>query len=100
MSLMIKMWSLNFKDMKTKKNGFIMPILAFMIAIAAAFATEKNSMESTLSDQAYLNTPVPCTLAGFCDNTGIDVCTSGGIQVYGKSSATQCTRKLFMPWHN
>lgn len=86
--------------MKIKKNGFVMPVVAFMIAIAAAFATEKNSIDSTLSEQAYVNTPVPCTLAGFCDNTGITPCTSGGINVYGKSSATQCTRKLYMPWHN
>ncbi|MGB3343989.1 MAG: DUF6520 family protein [Aequorivita sp.] len=86
--------------MKTMKIKFLLPVGVFMVAIAAAFATQKNLQEDFAPVQGYIYQNGVCTPNGKCDNSSGPICTDNlGRQVFGKSGQTECLQILRMNWH-
>lgn len=88
--------------MKTTRKQWLLPIAAFTLAIAAAFATVKTEVAT---EQAivpgYIDAHAPCMVAIECSNVGTQLCRDGltGPQAWGKASpnATTCAVTLFRP---
>ena len=86
--------------MKTIKFKFLLPVVAFMIAIAAAFASQTDGMEDTTLQQGYILQNNVCTPHGTCTNEGDRICKDfSGQQVFGKIGSTSCVYPLYMNWH-
>lgn len=84
--------------MRNLKFKFLLPVAAFMLAIAAAFASQpKEQVESALV-QGYIYQNGVCVPHGKCDNTSRVICTDGSRQVFGKNGQTSCSLPLFMNW--
>lgn len=85
--------------MKTIKFKFLLPAAVFMVAIAAAFATQKNAEEAFAPVQGYIYQNGVCVKHGTCDNTSAPlICTDNlGRQVFGKNG-TNCINLLYMNW--
>lgn len=84
--------------MKTIKMKFLLPVVAFMFAIAAAFATQTDGQEDFAIEQGYIYIDGVCQPYGRCDNTQAPLCTHNGFQVFGKSGSTSCLKTLHMNW--
>ncbi len=85
--------------MKTLKFKFLMPVVAFMIAFAAAFATQTDGQEDFALVPGYIYQNGVCVPHGTCSNTKAPICTdNAGRQVFGKSGQTSCSQLLYMDW--
>ncbi len=84
--------------MKHIKFKFLLPVAAFMIAIAAAFATEKDGQDDFALEQGYIFVDGVCQPYGKCDGTQGQICTHNGFQVFGKIGGTSCLKTLYMNW--
>lgn len=84
--------------MKTIKFKFLLPVMVFMMAIAAAFATQADGQEDFALEQGYIYVNGVCQPYGKCDNTQARICTQNGLQVFGKSGGTSCVKTLHMNW--
>lgn len=85
--------------MRYLKFKFLLPVAAFMFAIAAAFATQDDVTVEMAPIQGYIYQNGVCVPHGKCDNTSNVICTdSSGRQVFGKQSPTSCSLPLFMNW--
>jgi len=88
--------------MKTKRMQWLLPIVAFTIAIAGAFATVKTDVAT---EQAfvpgYIDAHAPCMVAIECTDVGTQICRDDltGPQAWGKASpnATTCAVTLYRP---
>ncbi len=86
--------------MKNLKLKFLLPVAAFMIAIAAAFASQDNSNAEMALVQGYIYQNGVCTPHGTCTNQGKQICKdASGRQVFGKLGSTSCSYPLFMNWN-
>ena len=85
--------------MKTTKVKLLMPLLAFMFGIVAAFATVPKPAIDNALVQGYIFQNGVCTASVHCNDKGQTSCTYGGKTVRGISS-TGCLRTLYMPWAN
>lgn len=86
--------------MKNLKSNFLLPVAAFMIAIAAAFATQMEEQDAFALEQGYIYENNVCIPSGKCANTSGPVCTDDlERQVFGKSGPTECFKQLRMEWH-
>lgn len=87
--------------MKSLKMNFLLPVAVFMIAIAAAFASQDDGQEEFALEQGYIYSNNVCVPQGKCGNILGDVCThpTKG-QIFGKNGPTDCFRTLYMPWQN
>jgi len=84
--------------MKNFKFRFLLPVMAFMLAIAAAFASQPDGLEESALVQGYILQNGVCTPHGTCTNQGGLICRdTSGRQVYGKIG-TVCLDTLFMDW--
>lgn len=83
--------------MKHYFKKMILPVTVCMIAVAAAFASQGGEIDHLALEQGYINAPIPCQESVMCSTTGLNLCTDGTHQVYGRNSATQCKKKLFKP---
>lgn len=83
--------------MKTTKIKLLMPLLAFMFGIVAAFATVPKPTIDNALVQGYIFQNGVCTPSVHCNDEGKTPCTYGGKQVFG-ISATGCLRMLYLPW--
>ncbi|MAO49264.1 MAG: hypothetical protein CML16_00050 [Pusillimonas sp.] len=63
--------------MKTIRKKWLLPIMAFSIAIAGAFASNLET-KSNAPVAGFLDHPQPCKIAVQCSNSGNILCTSGG----------------------
>lgn len=85
--------------MKTKKVKFVIPVVAFMMAIGAAFATNASSSQevSNYSWQGYIHNGPNCVSSIQCKPSGLQICTvEGSTQVFGMNQAgTKCNRILY-----
>lgn len=70
--------------MKTKILKFGMPLMAFLLAIVFAFATEKSvTVDEDVLIAGYIGTPLSCTPAPKnCATTGSNVCKYNGQSVH------------------
>lgn len=84
--------------MRILKFKFLLPVAAFMFAIAAAFATQDNGKNELALVQGYIYQNGVCVPHGKCDNTSQFICTDGSRQVFGKNGPTTCSLPLFMNW--
>ncbi|WP_418637280.1 DUF6520 family protein [Winogradskyella sp.] len=84
--------------MKSFKFKFLLPVMAFLMAIGAAFATQEDGQEDFALEQGYVYINEECQPQGRCDNTQAQVCTHNGFQVFGRSGPTKCLRTLYMNW--
>lgn len=84
--------------MKNLKLKFLLPMIAFMFAIVAAFASQKNEDDAFALEQGYIYINGVCQPYGRCDNTQANICTHNGFQVFGKSGGTTCSKTLYMNW--
>lgn len=84
--------------MRTKILKFGMPLMAFLLAIVFAFATENNIPKDDALVQGYIFWNNDCiTTTKVCNNQGAIPCQVGGNQVYsldlGKSCANAMTHR-------
>lgn len=86
--------------MKNLKSKFLLPVAAFMIAIAAAFATQMEEEDAFAPEQGYVYVNEICVPNGKCSTMPGPICTHNGLQVFGRSSQTSCLKTLYMPWQN
>lgn len=86
--------------MKTLKMKFVLPVMAFMFAIVAAFASHSTEDSSLALVDGYIYQNNICQPEVKCQTTGSIVCTHNGMQVFGKSGTNQCFRTLYLPWQN
>jgi hypothetical protein len=85
--------------MRNLKFKFFLPVAAFMLAIAAAFASQDNGKEETALVQGYIYQNGVCVPHGKCDLTSNATCTDNtGRIVFGKNGPTSCSLPLFMNW--
>jgi len=84
--------------MKTIKFKFLLPVVAFMIAIAAAFATQTDGQEDFALEQGYIYVDGVCQPHGKCSGIVDLPCTHNGLQVFGRSGPTSCLKTLYMNW--
>lgn len=87
--------------MRTKILKFGMPLMAFLLAIVFAFATENNVPKDDALVQGYIFLNNDCiTTQSVCNNQGLIPCKEpGGNQVYsldlGKSCSNIMTHRPF-----
>lgn len=85
--------------MKTVKIKFLLPVVAFMIAIAAAFATQADGQEDFALVQGYIYQNGVCVEHGKCSNETAPICTDNtGRQVFSIGGPTGCSQRLNMNW--
>ncbi len=86
--------------MKRLKFRFLLPMVAFMFAIAAAFATQTDGQEDFAPVQGYIYQNGVCVPNGTCSNNKAAICTDNlGRIVFGLGGPTGCTQRLNMDWH-
>lgn len=86
--------------MKTLKLKFLMPVVAFMIAVAAAFATQANGQEDFALVQGYIYQNGVCEENGTCSNSKSAICTDNlGRTIFAQGGITGCSQRLNMDWH-
>jgi hypothetical protein len=84
--------------MRNFKFRFLLPVMAFMLAIAAAFASQPEGQAESALVQGYILQNGVCTPHGSCTNDGDQICRdTSGRQVFGKIG-TVCLDTLFMNW--
>jgi len=79
--------------MKTKIFKTGLPIMAFLMAIGFAFATQNtNSSKDDLSRLGYIRQGNLCVpTPKMCDESNIVPCKYGGVQLYGSNNnGTTC----------
>lgn len=88
--------------MKTMKRKFLVPVMACMLAIVAAFATQTEKEENLAVVDGYIYVDNICQPEGQCQSLGTIACTHNGMQVFGKSGSgtDECFRTLYLPWQN
>ena len=80
--------------MKSNRKKWLLPIVAFSIAIAGAFASNIETKKDTLV-WGYLDHTQPCTIKVACGEGGMVACTSGGQTAKGLNAfETSCDRYL------
>lgn len=85
--------------MKNVKFKFLLPVMAFMFAIAAAFASQPAGQGEAALVQGYILQNGVCVPHGTCTNTRDVICTDKtGSQVFGKNGGTSCLYPLYMNW--
>lgn len=85
--------------MKQMRKKWLLPVLAFAIAIGGAFATNIETTESVLP-KGYATVLEPCDTEVTCSTIINPVCRApGGQQAWGKDKPTDghCLNLLFMP---
>ncbi len=85
--------------MKQMRKKWLLPILAFAIAIGGAFATNIETTESAVPI-GYATLQKPCDTQVSCSTIPNPVCRApGGQQAWGKNNPTDghCPNLLFMP---
>ena len=82
--------------MKNMRKKWLMPVMAFALAIGGAFASQA-SPESTIVVDGFVNTNKPCDIKVQCQESGRFECTGPGGIAYGMddASGTSCTSPLF-----
>ncbi len=82
--------------MKTKILKFGMPLMAFLLAIVFAFATEDSNMKSDALVQGYIFQNNDCiTTSKVCNQMGTIACKVGSNQVYSLDLGTFCSDPLY-----
>ncbi|QQX78107.1 MULTISPECIES: DUF6520 family protein [Aequorivita] len=84
--------------MRNLKFKFLLPVAAFMLAIAAAFASQTEEQVESALVQGYIYQNGVCVPHGKCDNSSTVICSDGSRQVFGKNGPTTCSLPLFMNW--
>lgn len=82
--------------MKNKKK-FLLPVMAFMLAVAAAFAGQKSERSETSLVNGYIHQGTVCEQVRMCSTTPGIICTYGGQQVFGLTAPNVCQDKLYLP---
>lgn len=85
--------------MKTKLLKFGMPLMAFMLAIAFAFATEHRTSEedhSLVTGYIYNHDQSDCfPVLTECSPSGSFVCTIDGETIFRIKNGTSCLMQLY-----
>lgn len=84
--------------MKTNKAKFAVPVIAFMMAVGAAFATTSSTQSNSAFDTVpgYVHNGLDCIESIQCSSQFGTICTVGGAQVFGMNPAgTKCNRELY-----
>tara|TARA_R110002020_G_scaffold405303_3_gene615307 strand:- start:194 stop:448 length:255 start_codon:yes stop_codon:yes gene_type:complete len=84
--------------MKNMRKKWLMPVMAFALAIGGAFASQASPESAVLVD-GFVNTHKPCDIKVQCATTGNWECTGPGGIAYGMDdlSGDSCTTPLFRP---
>ena len=85
--------------MKKLKMKFLLPMAIFMIAVAAAFASQKDREDELAIEQGYIYQNNICVEHGTCDSMlATIICTDNlGRQVFGLNE-TDCLKVLYKNW--
>ncbi|RFN60334.1 DUF6520 family protein [Marixanthomonas ophiurae] len=83
--------------MKTKKRKLVLPLMAFLFAIAAAFATQENHEEDTALVPGYIRVNNVCQPAQECSTVFGEICTYQGKPVFGMTGSSDCNLPLYFP---
>ncbi|HZH87865.1 MAG TPA: DUF6520 family protein [Chitinophagaceae bacterium] len=86
--------------MRTKILKIGMPLMAFLLAIVFAFATNVNSKtESSTFVDGYIFSSDKCVklTSHDCTVDGMNLCTINGQQIFSTKSGTKCENPL-MRW--
>lgn len=77
--------------MKTKFFKTGLPIMAFLMAIGLAFATEKSSINESALVKGYIHQNNTCVEVFVdCDPAGMSLCTIGGLTPVFEGDKTSC----------
>jgi phage/plasmid-associated DNA primase len=86
--------------MRTKLLKFGMPLMAFLLAIVFAFATNPKTVQEDLAlVNGYIMQNGKCTFVRTCSNVIGPKCTVGGSTLRTKINETQCGSELYH-WNN
>jgi phage-related protein len=89
--------NLNINIMKKLKSKFLLPVMAFLLAITAAFATQaKTDVDDTLVP-GYIFVNGICEPARSCNLEDGPTCTYSSKPVFAKTSPTMCPIPLHFP---
>lgn len=78
--------------MRTKLLKVALPFMAFMLAVAFAFATEQKTPKDGVLVTGYIFQDGLCRSAPKdCNNIGATPCTYLGSQVYRDNNGTSCS---------
>lgn len=81
--------------MRTKILKFGMPLMAFLLAVVFAFATNEEADKDVLVT-GYIFSNNNCNVVSHdCNPFEGDLCTIGGKTVYRTKSGTQCSNPMF-----
>ena len=77
--------------MKRRIFKTVLPLMAFLLATALAFATDLKSPEGEVPITGYIYENNVCTwVPKDCNNIGLTLCTYNGSQVYRDNYVTSC----------
>lgn len=77
--------------MKTKILKFGMPLMAFLLAVVFAFATDNSSLKDDTLVQGYIFQNNNCVETSMvCNNIGEIPCKKAGLQVWSIDLGTFC----------
>lgn len=85
--------------MKNLKMKLLLPMAIFMIAIAAAFASQMDTKDPLAPEQGYIINGNVCEKHGTCDNTNkLVICTDNMDRTVFGLNETNCLKVLFSDW--
>lgn len=82
--------------MKKIKKNLLLPLLAVVIAVGSAFASQVKTTDNTLVQWGYYKTHTPCDTAVLCGSSGIPGCLApNGQEAKGMTGTNICQQPLF-----
>lgn len=82
--------------MKKLRKILLLPILAVVIAVGSAFATQVGTNENALVAWGHYKTILPCDTQILCGTSGIQGCVApNGQEAKGMTGTNICQQPLF-----
>jgi hypothetical protein len=82
--------------MKKRIVKTVLPLLAFMLATAFAFATDQKSSEDEAQTGEYIFRNGKCeSITRGCNNQSTTLCTYDDYQVYSENNGTSCRNVMY-----
>ncbi len=77
------------------RNKLLLPLLAVVVAVGSAFASQVETTENTLVEWGHYKTNIPCDTTVLCGTSGIPGCLAPNGQEAKRMVGSSCTIPLF-----